>query len=92
MANINVSMPDHMRDWVQSRIDSGQYASVSDYIRDLIRRDQTEQDHAAALARMDKAVDAGLADLAAGRTRPAEEVFGRLEAKYAAMAIHGAKP
>ncbi len=92
MATMNVSVPDRMRDWVQSRIDSGQYASVSDYIRDLIRRDQAGQDHAAALARMDKAVDAGLADLVAGRTRPAEEVFDRLEAKYAAMAAHGAKP
>lgn len=40
MATRNVSVPDRMRDWVQSRIDSGQYASVSDYIRDLIRRDQ----------------------------------------------------
>jgi antitoxin ParD1/3/4 len=40
MASMNVSVPDRMRDWVQSRIDSGQYASVSDYVRDLIRRDQ----------------------------------------------------
>ena len=37
---MNVSVPDPMRDWVQRRIDSGQYASVSDYVRDLIRRDQ----------------------------------------------------
>lgn len=92
MATMNVSMPDRMRDWVQSRIDSGQYASVSDYIRDLIRRDQTQQDHAAALTRMDTAIEAGLADLAAGRMRPAEEVFDRLEAKYAAITANGAKP
>lgn len=92
MATMNVSVPDRMRDWVQSRIDSGQYASVSDYIRDLIRRDQTQQDHAAALTRMDTAIEAGLADLAAGRMRPAEEVFDRLEAKYAAITANGAKP
>ncbi len=91
MATMNVSVPDRMRDWVQSRIDSGQYASASDYIRDLIRRDQTEQDQASALARMDAAVGAGLADIATGRARPADEVFDRLEAKYAAMIVNGAK-
>jgi antitoxin ParD1/3/4 len=29
-----------MRDWVQSRIETGKYASVSDDERDLIRKDQ----------------------------------------------------
>ena len=42
MASMNVSLPDPMRDYVQRRIDSGHYASVSDYVRDLIRRDQGE--------------------------------------------------
>lgn len=42
MASMNISLPDPMRDWVDDRIKSGQYASVSDYVRDLIRRDQTE--------------------------------------------------
>ena len=40
MATMNVSVPDPMRDWVQSQIEGGKYASVSDYVRDLIRRDQ----------------------------------------------------
>jgi antitoxin ParD1/3/4 len=38
-----------MRDWVQQRIDTGQYASVSDYVRDLIRRDQASADERRAL-------------------------------------------
>jgi antitoxin ParD1/3/4 len=42
MATMNVSLPDPMRDWIQQRIDDGHYASVSDYVRDLIRRDQSE--------------------------------------------------
>ncbi|MEJ5143263.1 type II toxin-antitoxin system ParD family antitoxin [Gluconobacter albidus] len=46
---MNVSVPDPMRDWVQRRIDSGQYASVSDYVRDLIRRDQTQAEERQAL-------------------------------------------
>jgi antitoxin ParD1/3/4 len=44
MASMNVSLPDPMRDWVQGRIDSGSYASVSDYVRDLIRHDQAVSD------------------------------------------------
>jgi antitoxin ParD1/3/4 len=44
MASMNVSVPDPMRDWVEQRIGSGQYASVSDYVRDLIRRDQAQAD------------------------------------------------
>ncbi len=44
MASMNVSLPDPMRDWVQNRIDTGKYASVSDYVRDLIRRDQDATD------------------------------------------------
>ena len=49
MASMNVSLPESMRDWVQRRIDSGQYASVSDYVRDLIRRDQAQADEREAL-------------------------------------------
>jgi antitoxin ParD1/3/4 len=49
MASMNVSVPDPMREWVQERIESGQYASVSDYVRDLIRRDQVQADEQKAL-------------------------------------------
>lgn len=37
---MNISLPDTMRDWVQSQCDTGLYANNSDYIRDLIRKDQ----------------------------------------------------
>jgi putative addiction module antidote protein, CC2985 family len=40
MATMNISLPDPMRDWVESQISSGLYANNSDYVRDLIRRDQ----------------------------------------------------
>ncbi len=49
MASMNVSIPDPMRDWVQQRIDSGHYATASDYVRDLIRRDQMQADEHKAL-------------------------------------------
>jgi antitoxin ParD1/3/4 len=44
MATMNVSLPDPMREWVESQIKTGRYANASDYMRDLIRRDQELKD------------------------------------------------
>ena len=38
-----------MKEWVESQIESGHYSNASDYIRDLIRRDQEYQDKRTAL-------------------------------------------
>ena len=40
MATMNISLPSTLRDWVESQKKSGQYANNSDYVRDLIRKDQ----------------------------------------------------
>ncbi|PJG45021.1 MULTISPECIES: type II toxin-antitoxin system ParD family antitoxin [Sphingomonadaceae] len=67
MASMNVSLPDPMRDYVQSRIDSGHYASVSDYVRDLIRRDQSEVvDEERWLKELDASIEEGLKEMEAG--------------------------
>lgn len=58
MASMNISLPDQMRDWVQAQIEAGKYASTSDYIRDLIRRDQAARDKHDALQ---QAINDGLA-------------------------------
>lgn len=44
MATMNISVPNPMKDWVQAQVDDGKYASSSDYVRDLIRKDQQQQD------------------------------------------------
>lgn len=49
MATMNISVPDPMKDWVQAQIEEGKYASSSDYVRDLIRKDQQQWDKLAAL-------------------------------------------
>ena len=49
MASMNISEPDPMKHWVQAQINDGKYASSSDYMRDLIRKDQHEKDKLAAL-------------------------------------------
>ena len=42
MATMNISLPDPMRDWVESRSKQGAYGNHSDYVRDLIRKDQLQ--------------------------------------------------
>jgi antitoxin ParD1/3/4 len=40
MATMNVSLPDPMKDWVEAQVSADRYSNASDYVRDLIRRDQ----------------------------------------------------
>jgi antitoxin ParD1/3/4 len=40
MKSMNISLPAPMRDWVESQVEGGSYASASDYVRDLIRKDR----------------------------------------------------
>lgn len=49
MTKMNISLPDQMWDWVQSQIENGKYASSSDYVRDLIREHQTQEEKLAVL-------------------------------------------
>lgn len=87
MASMNISVPDLMRDWVQSRVDGGKYGSVSDYVRDLIRKDQNDAEEKSNQERwlkdVDAAIDRGLADVAAGRVHDIDSVFDALDARYA---------
>ena len=58
MANVNISMPEPMKQWVDGQADSGRYSDAGDYIRELIRRDQ---ERTAKIINMQKLVDEGLA-------------------------------
>lgn len=42
MSTLNISLPEPMQNWIESQISSGYYTDYSDYIRDLIRRDQQQ--------------------------------------------------
>jgi antitoxin ParD1/3/4 len=72
-----------MREWVQSRIESGEYASVSDYVRDLIRRDQNTGARQLSVEDIRRTIEGGRA---AGESSPAEEVFGHIEDKLRRLA------
>ena len=57
MASMNISLPDAMKDWVETQTSSGRYDNASEYVRDLIRHDQ---DRASKIAAMQKLVDEAL--------------------------------
>lgn len=42
MAQMNISIPDKLKEWIESRVADGLFASTSDYVRDLVRQDQRE--------------------------------------------------
>lgn len=58
MATMNVSLPQQMKDWVDEQVATGRYANASDYVRDLVRRDQAR---AASIAKLQALVDEGRA-------------------------------
>jgi antitoxin ParD1/3/4 len=83
MASMNISVPDAMREWVQRRIESGDYASVSDYVRDLIRRDQNTRARRLSVDDIRRTIQEGRAS---GESSPAEDVFARIEDKLRRLA------
>lgn len=79
MATMNVSLPDPMKEWVEAQAATGRYANASDYVRDLIRKDQERADKIAA---MQKLVDEGLAGGPA-ESASVDEIFEKARRKAA---------
>jgi antitoxin ParD1/3/4 len=44
MTTMNVSLPEKMKEFVDGRIEAGGYQTVSEYVRDLIRKDIERQE------------------------------------------------
>ena len=65
MAQMNISIPDKLKSWAEARVAEGRYASTSDYIRDLVRRDQEAEE---ARLRLQAAIDEGRASGISERT------------------------
>jgi antitoxin ParD1/3/4 len=62
MATMNISLPAQMKAFAEAQANDGRYGNVSDYVRDLIRRDQLRRE---ATAELQALVDEGLASGAA---------------------------
>lgn len=44
MTTMNVSLPEKMKEFVDRRVEAGGYQTVSEYVRDLIRKDIERQE------------------------------------------------
>lgn len=63
MATMNISLPDSMRDWVQSQVKTRQYSGNSDYVQALIRQDRENQEkHAALQHAITEGLESGISD------------------------------
>ena len=63
MATMNISLPEPMRHWVEEQIESGLYSNNSDYVRDLIRKDQLRAKKQAILqTAIEQGIHSGIAE------------------------------
>lgn len=61
MATMNISLPDKMKEWVEAQVKTGQYANVSDFVRDLLRdKYYYEEKRQALLDRLEKSRQSGI--------------------------------
>ena len=86
MSAISVLVPDPASALVEARVASGEYASASDYVSDLVLRDQPlSAEDAKWREEFLASIDRGIADAKAGRVTDADVVLAELTARYAAM-------
>ena len=83
MAQMNVSLPDPLKDWCEAQVRKGRYSTTSDYVRDLIRRDQDSQNGVKALQ---TAIDEGLASGVSARSL--DDIMADARARTAKSAPH----
>ena len=57
MATMNISLPDGLKAFVEQQAGNGRFANVSDYVRDLIRR---EQERAAQQIELERLIQEGI--------------------------------
>jgi antitoxin ParD1/3/4 len=65
---MSFALPESMREYIDKRVAAGHYGNTSEYIRDLVRRDQEEQ----AKKRLRDLIEEGLAS-GPGRRRTAAD-------------------
>ena len=66
---MSFALPESMREYINNRVAAGNYGNTSEYIRDLIRRDQEEQ----AKKRLRDLIEVGLASGPGRRRTKADE-------------------
>ena len=83
MTRLTISMPDQLNAYVEGQIAEGRYGNVSEYFRDLIRRDQERRSEALAELRamIEKAEASGISE------RTVEDIVGEVKREAAAKGL-----
>jgi len=64
VTTMNVSLPEEMKRWVEDQGKTGRFGNSSDYVRELIRRDQERQAKIAHLQRLiDEGIHSGVSEM-----------------------------
>lgn len=84
MGTMNISLPDALRDFVDERVTRGDYGTSSEYVRELIRRDQERLRLRAMLLEGGESPTSGVADSAYFQTLRERAAAPRRRAKRAA--------
>ena len=79
---ISADLGTKLEAYVMDLVQNGRYNSKSEVLREGVR---LVQDRETKLAELDAAIACGVADVEAGRIKPAAEVFDRLASKYRVM-------
>ena len=80
---MNIRLKPDTEEWLKTQVAEGRFESIEDAVEALVLDDRLQaklNDEDLSWAK--PYIDEGLADLEAGRVRPAEEVFAELRAKF----------
>jgi antitoxin ParD1/3/4 len=78
---ISAELGQSLEKFITRLVKSGRYGSKSEVLREGVRLIQERE---ARLAALDAALARGLDDAKAGRSKPAADVFARLQSRYTA--------
>ena len=73
----SITVTDRQEQWIRVQVASGEYGNDSEYVRDLIRRDQEQNARYRALkAAVQEGLDSGISDKTVG------EIWAEAEQRY----------
>jgi antitoxin ParD1/3/4 len=58
-ASMNISLPAPLKSWVEAQVEARGYSTASEFVRDVLRREQEQAARAAVDARLIQALDSG---------------------------------
>ncbi len=80
---LSIALPPEMANWLRKAVESGEYASASEVVRDALREwTRQRKRETLEVSELRRLVREGMAS---GPAVDAEQVLSRLESKYSAM-------